>query len=358
MNFKLSASRQRGKCSVRFCPLNALDGLSDTPYAARSGHFRGSPNGEKVPARRMCESGGARRGRPRARGAPFDGGPRSMIAALVTGAVARTRLGAAVYGHPRETLASEPIIWCDDSDALYDAVASHEVTVAVVELSDHLLDGEGADANIEGIVHALRTESPAITVLVYGPLTPRVARGALAAGRGGATEIILAGYDDVGRALAPFLARAKAASAASRAIARLSDVASDEVLRVLTYALRHARHAPSVADVARALRVHRKTLAAWCLGSGAPPPGVLVSWCRLIVAADHLAQPGRPTERVAVEVGFRSGSSLANMLKRRTGLTRVALRKQGGSVVLEMLVRQLGDSGPATPVAVLPKGEA
>lgn len=270
-----------------------------------------------------------------------------MIAALVTGAGALVgRLRTAVSA-PQTGTPSPELVLCKDADALYDAVATGGATIVVIEVGEESIGAESSDAALEEIVRTLHTQFPIVPVLIYGPLTAKFARAALAAGRGGAREVLVSGVDDVGRALAPLLARATASAVANHAIARLTTVASAEVLSMLTYALTYARRAPSVGDLSRVLRVHRKTLAAWCRNSGAPPPGILVSWCRLIVAAEQLAQPGRSTERVAVDCGFRSGSSLANLLKRRTGLTRAVLRERGGEVVLDLLMRTLAQGRDA-----------
>ena len=95
--------------------------------------------------------------------------------------------------------------------------------------------------------------------------------------------------------------------------------------------------------MAAALHVHRKTLAGWCHASGAPPPRALVTWCRLIIAVERLADARWSIERVARAMGFGSGSALTGLIRRHIGLSRAELRERGSRVVVEMLVRRLAE---------------
>jgi AraC-like DNA-binding protein len=273
-----------------------------------------------------------------------------MIAALVADPVARARLTAAMRLRTTASGAPEPIMWCGKHAELYAAVADHGARMAVVELSETFRGRERHGEEIgESIVRALHDEFPTVPVLVYTALTPIGASAILNAGRAGAVEVIIAGQDDLGRGLLPVLAKAEATAIVRRATERVSEVATPGVAAIVDYALRQARCMPSVRAAARVLRVHRKTLAQWCVRDGAPPPGVLITWGRLIVAADQLSDPGRSAESVATDCGFASGSALANALRRWTGLARAALLEAGGGVVLEMLVRRLAQGAASAP---------
>lgn len=263
-----------------------------------------------------------------------------VIAAFVRDRALQARLAAATRAS-----AGARILWCESPEELYAAVADGGATIAITEW------GDPASITLEAMAWRLRQEFPTVPVLVYVPLTPAGAKALLAAGRAGAREAILAGHDDVGRALGAVLARASSLSVAERAVQRLSRLTPPEVLAMLAYALRHARAAPDVSDMARALHLHRKTLADQCRRAGAPPPGELASWGRLVVAAERLSDPGRSAERVAAEFGYSSGSAFANMLKRYTGLTLAEVRLRGPAVVFESLVHRLAasrapDQGP------------
>jgi AraC-like DNA-binding protein len=270
----------------------------------------------------------------------------AVIAALIKHDAVRVRLEAAIRGegsvhHP------DGILWCDTARALLNAVADQGASVAIIEWDD----GPDGATDVEAAVRELRSEYPTVPVLAYVRLTAPSVRALLSAGRAGVFEAIIEGHDDVRGGLGTVLCRAARDCVADRARERLLPVAPLPIVPILTYALRHAHAAPTVADAARALMVHRKTLAAWCQDSGAPPPSVLISWCRLIAAVSRLADPGRSAERVAIEFGFASGSALGNMAKRHTGLSLAHVREQGPAVVLEIFARRLeGCRGPRAPL--------
>lgn len=266
-----------------------------------------------------------------------------MIAAWVTDPVARERLAAAAQDRRPRRTPSVAILWCRSGDELFSAVADRGATAAVIELGDISADADGGDSPVERATRTLREEYPAVPVLVYAPLTAAASRAMLGLGRAGVVNAIIAGHDDLGHALGSILAAAASVCVAEDAYTRLSSVASSGVRTILDYALRYGCTMPTVADAARVLRVHRKTLTIWCRSSGAPPPRVLVTWCRLIIAAERLVERRWSTERVARALGFASGSALARMFKRHLDLTRPALRERGSGVVVEMLLRRLSD---------------
>jgi AraC-like DNA-binding protein len=271
-----------------------------------------------------------------------------VIAAWVTDAIARQRLATALSERlPRRTRGPD-ILWCDSADELVSAVARHEAKAAIIEIGgadagDDTAGAGGGISRLEEVTRMLRAEYPRVPVLIYAPLTAAASRTIVALARAGITNVIIAGYDDLNHAVRPILDASASACTAEAAYVRLSAVASPGVAAILSYALRYATAAPTVAAAARALRVHRKTLAAWCLASGAPSPRVLITWCRLVIAAERLAEPRWPAERVARAFGFGSGSALAGLIRRHIGLTRAEIRARGSGTVIEMLAQRLID---------------
>jgi AraC-like DNA-binding protein len=273
-------------------------------------------------------------------------GRSSVIAAWVTDALARQRLAAAVTERLPRRARGPAMLWCDSPGALLATVARGGATATIIEIG-------GADATpvtsetttdvaeVEALTRALRAGHPALPVLLYAPLTAATSRAIVSLAHAGITNVIIAGHDDLNHAVRPILDAACSACTAEDAYARLSAVASPGVTAILGYALHYAASGPTVTTATRALHVHRKTLSAWCHASGAPPPRVLVIWCRLIIAAERLAEAHWPTERVARAFGFGSGSALNRLIKRHIGLTRAELREQGSAIVVEMLVRRL-----------------
>jgi AraC-like DNA-binding protein len=266
-----------------------------------------------------------------------------VIAAWVADPVARQRLTAAARTRRPRRTPSVRILWCSSADELYAAIADRGATAAVIELGDLTPDPDGADTPVERVVRTLRAEYPAVPLLAYVPLTAAASRAMLRLGRVGVVNAIIAGHDDLSGAFGSILTEAASVCVAEDAHTRLSSVASSGVSAILGYALQFGRPAPTVAGAARVLRVHRKTLTVWCRSSGAPSPQILVTWCRLIIAAERLVERRWATERVARALGFASGSALAGMFKRHLGLTRPLLRERGSGVVVEMLVRRLAD---------------
>jgi len=156
----------------------------------------------------------------------------------------------------------------------------------------------------------------------------------LDAARAGATEVVIANFDDVGITLAHRLASAQAAALARRVMVRIADLVPDSIASLIDYFFRHGRSAPTVATAAHSLGLHRKTLALHCARAHLPSPSALSCWARLILAAQRLEDPGRTTERSAMETGFPSGSAFRNMLKRYTGLSPSEVRERGGSLCI------------------------
>ncbi len=272
-----------------------------------------------------------------------------IAAAWVTDPLARERLAAAITGERRPRRSRRPaILWCDSGQDVMVAVTTRGANAVIIELAgfgpSDLASATGSDiSHIEEVTRAVRGQHPAVPVLVYAPLTAAASRAIVTLARAGVANVIIAGHDDLNHAVGPILARAASACAAEDAYRILSAVASPGVAAILNYGLRYGARAPTVADAAAALHVHRKTLAAWCHAGGAPSPRVLVTWCRLIIATERLADARWPAERVARVLGFGSGSALAGLIRRHIGLSRAELRERGSSVVVEMLARRLAD---------------
>jgi AraC-like DNA-binding protein len=98
---------------------------------------------------------------------------------------------------------------------------------------------------------------------------------------------------------------------------------------LVAYGLRHAHEPLTVDSVARALGLHRKTLAERCQLSRSLPPQLMLGWCRMMAAAVLLEDRGRLVDHVALELDFASGTAFRNMLKRYTGLNPGELRARG-----------------------------
>jgi AraC-like DNA-binding protein len=251
------------------------------------------------------------------------------IAALVCDRASRARLRSAIRGQA-------DVAFCDTVPQLVSAVADGAATAVVTEWRD------ATGSRLDAAVRTLHADYPTVPILVYAPLTPQGARDMLEAARAGATEIVIANFDDVGITLSRRLSTAQAVALGRQVMARVTELVPVSVAALIDYFLRHGRSAPTVAAAARALSLHQKTLALHCAGARCPGPSALACWARLILAAQRLEDPGRTAERAALELGFPSASAFRNMLKRYTGLSPSEVRERGGSLcVVEMFTARL-----------------
>jgi AraC-like DNA-binding protein len=128
-------------------------------------------------------------------------------------------------------------------------------------------------------------------------------------------------------------------------------------------ALLHPGCAATIGGVAALLGVNRRTLVNLCLREDMPSPSELLTICRLALAVRVLEESGRTVEMVALDLGFASGTSLRNQLKRHIGARATELRSHGGAArILEELRRRVGhvthDGGPPRVERALPKADA
>jgi AraC-like DNA-binding protein len=189
-------------------------------------------------------------------------------------------------------------------------------------------DGGGAD--VTPLVHALRRDYPEMPMAVLAPLTPHATRQVVALARAGIDEVILREHDDVGVSLRALLRRAAGRTEVAQALRVLERMTPEPAHAILAYCLENAREALTVDELAKALGVDRKTLLNRLTAGALPPPSVLISWCRLFVAARLLEDEVRTVEQVATALGFGSGTALRNMFRRYTGLRPADVRRRGG----------------------------
>jgi AraC-like DNA-binding protein len=134
-----------------------------------------------------------------------------------------------------------------------------------------------------------------------------------------------------------------------------SDVAPitpGRVRPLVAYGLKHAHEALTVDTVARALGLHRKTLAERCMLSRSLPPQLMLGWCRMMAAAVLLEDRGRLVDHIALELDFASGTAFRNQLKRYTGLKPVELRARGPLAEMTRRFRQaMQQAGPDLKVS-------
>ena len=191
------------------------------------------------------------------------------------------------------------------------------------------------------VVRAIRAAYPSIPILALCDLTADDIHLLVDLVRSGADDAIVRGADRVSTAAATLLARGAARQVAVRALGEIRDLDSTDARAILTFAVEHPAAKRPVEQVARALRVSRRTLVNRLSGAGLPGPSVFVAWGRLLVAASSLDDPAKSVRDVARTLGLRSNAGVHVLCRRHWGLSVRALRDGGSQVVLDLIRGEL-----------------
>ncbi|MEO6445520.1 MAG: helix-turn-helix domain-containing protein [Gemmatimonadaceae bacterium] len=226
--------------------------------------------------------------------------------------------------------------FCERPAELRALIENDLASVVVVDLRDR--EGNSTLA----LVRDIRESFPSIPVLLYCAISPDTSRDVLAFARAGVNDLVLRDVDDLRWTLRTALSTAADHCSARTIIGMLEGIIPPNIMPMIRYCLENGRRAMTVEDVAEALSVHRKTLVDRLTAAGLPTPSAVIAWCRMLVAARLLEDPGRSIEQVALLLDFPSGTSLRNMMKRYTGLRPGEIRENGGvRCVLHALRREL-----------------
>jgi AraC-like DNA-binding protein len=255
----------------------------------------------------------------------------ATIAAMLTDPTALKRLGAAV--HDDHTL-----LHCDSWEALEQACHQDGVSLAILDLF-----AEGR-ANFD-VIRRLKMRAERLTLVAYVTVTPERARDLFDAGRAGLDGLLIAGQDDTPAAFRAVLERAEARGIAQMLRPRLASYAPlvrDAIMVAVTRA--HLRlTGQRLAEICGA---NKRALLAGLDEAGAPPPQKLITWGRLIVAAQMLEDERKTADGVARLLDFPSGSAFRNTCQRYVGATPHEIRAKGGAAwVASRFLLELGTPG-------------
>jgi AraC-like DNA-binding protein len=207
-------------------------------------------------------------------------------------------------------------------EALEHLCQESPVDIAIVDL---YADGS---ANFEAL-RRLRTRFTGVTLVAYVAFAPERSRDLFDLGRSGVVGLLLTDTDDRPRTIRNVVERAEARGAAPelrRLLAEHAPLVRDAVLIAVTRA--HERL--TAERLAEILAVSRRTLSAELLRAGFPPPSKLVTWGRLIVAGQMLADRQRSADAVARALDFPSGSAFRNTCQRYLNFKPSEVREAGG----------------------------
>jgi AraC-like DNA-binding protein len=176
----------------------------------------------------------------------------------------------------------------------------------------------------------LMAQYPDVSFLGYCGLGVSEAGELRELARAGVHELVFRDVDDRPTLLRAKLNRANEVRAGANVMRRLSGQLPELLHGIIAYCAGFPRESHEIEQIALALGVHRKTLVNWCQRARTPPPSVLVTWVRLLLAVEMLQVPGHTVERVARGLGFASGSGFRNLCRRYCGRRPAELRCPAG----------------------------
>ncbi len=216
------------------------------------------------------------------------------------------------------------VVACATWDELAATCGQEAVHLAVVDLF-----AEGGRANFDR-VRQLKLRFARVTMVAYVAPIPQRARDLFDAGRAGFDGLLLVDVDDTPAQVRALIEQAEARGVAGLLRHRLEGIHAltrDAVLVAVTRAhLRLTSH--RLADI---LATSRRTLITRLAADRFPPPQKLITWGRLIVAAQMLEDERRSADGVARVLDFPSGSAFRNSCQRYLQATPQEIRARGGA---------------------------
>jgi len=201
-------------------------------------------------------------------------------------------------------------------------------------------DQRGRDAR--GTVERVTRDWPGTAVVIFCPATMGSAPSLRALILAGAHQIVFEGVHPTAVHLAQAVEDARRECAAETVFVRMQPLVPPGLHSMVNAVLGRPNTLTSVADVAAAMGVHRKTLVNRCARSGFLQPAELITWCRLAMVGHMLERTGSTVESIGLTLGFPSHTALRNLIKRYTGRRATDIRREGGlALVLSALSRRV-----------------
>lgn len=244
--------------------------------------------------------------------------PRTVVLVLLLGEQARERVRLAVRDLAElvvVTRVAEAQRWLSSSDE----------TPALM-----IVEPEDADGvSTMPLVRRVAQSPHSFPVVGYCSMHPGNRRELLALAQCGVHDVVFAEVDDSAFSIREILAQATQTCGAEVVLGRLQPSLPDAVRPLITYCLAYPERASSVADVALALGVNRRTLVNITQRCSFPPPQEILTWCRLLLAAYLMDASPVTLERIALRVDFPTAGAMRNACARYVGASPGALREKG-----------------------------
>ncbi len=175
-------------------------------------------------------------------------------------------------------------------------------------------------------------------------------RDAMALIHSGVHTVVFADLDHAAASVRHLVEEATHACAGQQIMKRLAPFVAAEAHYALIFALHYPERCPRVGALARGLGVHRRTLVNLCQRNGLPAPEILLTWCRVMVAAYLLITTRLTVEQLANSLDFPSGNALRNLFARRLGATPLQVRAEWDvERVVAHFRRELGGGSEGEP---------
>lgn len=265
--------------------------------------------------------------------------------ALIVGVVERARISDALRGR----------FVVEFADRV--AGLEHGFNASGRPLAGVILESHDADRRTTAdLIRFMRGARPHVPVVGYCRAGIAHSSDVLALAVAGVNELLFHGVDDTGAALRAVLAAARQSTVGHIVAEALVPHVPDSLWPLIRHVAAHPAESQRVADVARVLGYHRKTLVNHCAKACAPPPQELIAWCRIAVVGHLLDSSTSTVEAIALQLDFPSDTALRNLLKRYVGLRATTIRASGGlSAVVAAFQRAVAASGLArgTPGRVM-----
>ena len=98
-------------------------------------------------------------------------------------------------------------------------------------------------------------------------------------------------------------------------------------------------------DLARRLKISRRTLLRWSERAGLPPPRRLLAWMRVLLACELLDDPGRSVSSVARIAGYASDGGLRRVMQNFLRASPTELRQRGAvKTAVAAFVKEMNES--------------
>ena len=164
-------------------------------------------------------------------------------------------------------------------------------------------------------------------------------------GAAGVADIIPSSRLASPRGMQELVQRYEAEGVALRVWKQAGLTANTESVTMLRHALMLSHRPVTLPQLARALRMHARTLRKHCEAHGIPSPQHVIGWARCLMVAWYLEEPGRSMQSIADVLGFSSPAMMANHVRRYTRRTPSDLRAHGAvRAVTRLLEAQLAET--------------